>query len=64
VFNVAVDGQERDDRAARQPVLLGYARQALAAAAVGAGVPADARAAEPAVDPAIMERLRALGYSE
>lgn len=64
VFNVAVDGQERDDRAARQPVLLGYARQALAAAAVGAGVPADARAAEPVVDPAIMERLRALGYSE
>jgi arylsulfatase A-like enzyme len=64
VYNVARDAQERDDCTARHPVLLGYARQAWATAAFGAGTPADARAAEPAVDPAIMERLRALGYSE
>jgi len=62
VYDFGVDPKERDNRARDKTVLLGYARQALVAA-VG-NIPAIQPQGEPAVDPAIMERLRALGYTE
>jgi arylsulfatase A-like enzyme len=62
-YDLRADPGEHDDRATRRPVLLGYARQSLAAWA-GAATPRGEHADEPAADPAIMERLRALGYAD
>jgi arylsulfatase A-like enzyme len=62
-YDLAADAAERADHSAQRPVLLGYAREALAAWA-GDATPQRAAAAAPAPDPALMERLRALGYSD
>jgi arylsulfatase A-like enzyme len=62
IYNTADDPQERNDQGTAFPVLLGYARQRLAASAGHAPRQTRQDAAE-SVDPAIIERLRALGYS-
>jgi arylsulfatase A-like enzyme len=64
VYNVSQDEREREDLAAQHPVLVGYARQALAAAVAGGSPPPADNAVEPVIDPAILERLRALGYRD
>jgi arylsulfatase A-like enzyme len=64
VYNISQDEREREDLAEQHPVLVGYARQALAASVAGGSAPPADNAVEPVVDPAILERLRALGYRD
>ena len=64
VYNLKNDPGERIDRAEEQPLLLGYARQVLAAEGGSAARRGEKSGVEPAADPAIMERLRALGYTD
>jgi hypothetical protein len=61
VYDLERDPGEHQDVAAERPVLVGYARQQIAAAKMR--VPAMAPAtSEPPVDPGVMDRLRSLGY--
>jgi arylsulfatase A-like enzyme len=62
-YDLGADPGERGDRGLQRPVLLGYARQALAAWA-GAAATETTPAIESPPDPALMERLRALGYAD
>lgn len=62
VYDTIADPLEQRNRHSRSPVLLGYARQRLAAAA--AAMPdRTLRERSAPVDPALIERLRALGYN-
>jgi arylsulfatase A-like enzyme len=63
-YNLRTDPLEHDERAQQRPILVGYARQALAQwrsgrTASDRGAPAPAH-----IDPAVLERLRALGYDD
>ena len=62
-YDLGADPGERGDRGMQRPVLLGYARQALAAWATAATTDTSP-AIESPPDPALMERLRALGYAD
>jgi arylsulfatase A-like enzyme len=62
-YDLVRDPKEQDDRASSQSVRLGYARQEIAAIAVGAP---GSRLLKPAatLDAATEERLRSLGYAD
>jgi arylsulfatase A-like enzyme len=64
VYSLSQDPSERSDRAEERPVLIGYVRQALAQAEAAPLVAGARPVPSPHVDPAVLERLRALGYSE
>lgn len=62
VYDTVADPLEQVNRYGTSPVLLGYARQRLAAAAAAMPGRTGAERSAP-VDPALIERLRALGYN-
>ena len=62
-YDLGADPGERGDRGMQRPVLLGYARQMLAGWANAAAAD-KSPAIESPPDPALMERLRALGYAD